>query len=49
MLELAAKQKIHPWIIKRPMKEVNQAVPDMHAGKARYRYVLVNEDNGGKL
>ncbi|KAJ9100502.1 hypothetical protein QFC21_003541 [Naganishia friedmannii] len=49
MLELAAKQKIHPWIIKRPMKEVNQAVPDMHAGKARYRYVLVNEENGGKL
>lgn len=49
MLELAAKQEIHPWIIKRPMKEVNAAVGDMHAGKARYRYVLVNEENGGKL
>ncbi|KAJ9108251.1 hypothetical protein QFC19_002499 [Naganishia cerealis] len=49
MLELAAKQEIHPWIIKRPMKDVNQAVQDMHAGKARYRYVLVNEENGGKL
>jgi D-arabinose 1-dehydrogenase-like Zn-dependent alcohol dehydrogenase len=49
MLELAAQQEIHPWIIKRPMNEVNQAVPDMHAGKARYRYVLVNEENGGKL
>lgn len=49
MLELAATQSIHPWIIKRPMNEVNQAVPDMHAGKARYRYVLVNEHNGGKL
>jgi alcohol dehydrogenase (NADP+) len=49
MLELAATQSIHPWIIKRPMDEVNQAVPDMHAGKARYRYVLVNEHNGGKL
>jgi alcohol dehydrogenase (NADP+) len=49
MLALAATQDIHPWIIKRPMKEVNQAVPDMHKGLARYRYVLVNEENGGKL
>lgn len=49
MLALAATQDIHPWIIKRSMKEANQAVLDMHAGKARYRYVLVNEENGGKL
>ena len=50
MLALASKQNIHPWIIKRSMKnEVNQAVQDMHASKARYRYVLVNEENGGKL
>lgn len=49
MLDLAAKQDIKGWIIKRPMDDVNQAVVDMHASKARYRYVLVNEKNGGKL
>ncbi|BGP35910.1 hypothetical protein JCM10296v2_007762 [Rhodotorula toruloides] len=49
MLELAAKQNIKSWIEKRPMEDVNQAVPDMHASKARYRYVLVNTKNGGKL
>lgn len=49
MLELAAKQDIKGWIIKRPMDDVNQVVQDMHASKARYRYVLVNEKNGAKL
>lgn len=49
MLELAATQDIHPWIIKRPMDDVNSAVVDMLASKARYRYVLVNEANGAKL
>lgn len=43
MLELAAVKKIKPWIEERPMKEANQAIQDMDAGKARYRYVLVNE------
>lgn len=47
MLNLAAKQKIEPWIIKRKMDDVNQVVVDMAASKARYRYVLVNEENGG--
>ncbi|KAI0970129.1 zinc-binding dehydrogenase [Xylaria arbuscula] len=44
MLQLAADKKIKPWVEERPMKEANQAVLDMEAGKARYRYVLVNED-----
>lgn len=48
MLELAVEKKVQPWIIKRPMDDVNKAVPDMLDGKARYRYVLVNEKNGGK-
>ncbi|KAI9677369.1 MAG: hypothetical protein M1817_006321 [Caeruleum heppii] len=43
MLDLAARQKIKPWINARPLKDANQAVIDMDAGKARYRYVLVNE------
>jgi alcohol dehydrogenase (NADP+) len=42
MLQLAADQKVKPWIQKRSMKEANQAVIDMTAGKARYRYVLEN-------
>lgn len=43
MLNLAAEKKVHSWIQERPMKEANQAVIDMNDGKARYRYVLVNE------
>ena len=43
MLQLAADKKIKPWIEKRPLKEANQTVLDMVDGKARYRYVLVNE------
>lgn len=30
------------------MKEANQAVVDMDAGKARYRYVLVNEKHASE-
>lgn len=44
MLKLAAEQKIMPWIEKRPMKEANQTVIDLEAGKPRYRYVLCNEE-----
>ncbi|KAI9759480.1 MAG: Peptidyl-prolyl cis-trans isomerase cyp8 [Chaenotheca gracillima] len=43
MLELSVKQKVNPWVQKRPLKDANQAVVDMEANKARYRYVLVNE------
>lgn len=44
MLQLAADKKIKPVIQKRSMKDANEAIKDMDAGKARYRYVLVNED-----
>jgi D-arabinose 1-dehydrogenase-like Zn-dependent alcohol dehydrogenase len=37
MLQFAAEKKVEPWIVKRPLKDVNQAVVDMHASKARYR------------
>lgn len=43
MLELAATQKVRPWIQERPMKDANQAIVDMADGNARFRYVLVNE------
>ncbi|KAK0544600.1 hypothetical protein OC846_005309 [Tilletia horrida] len=43
MLQLAADKKLDFMIETRPMKEANQAVVDMAAGKPRFRYVLVNE------
>ena len=43
MLALTAEKGVKPWVQKRPLKEVNQAVRDMDAGKARFRFVLVNE------
>ncbi|KAJ2973773.1 hypothetical protein NQ176_g6418 [Zarea fungicola] len=42
MLEFASRNKIKPWVEVRPMSEANQAIVDMEAGKARFRYVLVN-------
>ena len=44
MLKLAAEKGVRSWVQTRPMKEANQAVLDMEANKARYRYVLVNEE-----
>jgi alcohol dehydrogenase (NADP+) len=49
MLQFAVDNKVHPWIKKYPLKEANKAIVSQYAGEARYRYVLVNEDNGGKL
>ena len=49
MLEFAAKHNIHPVIQERPMTDANQAIVDMDAGKARYRYVLVNEKHVAEL
>ena len=42
MLQLVVKKNLKPWIQKRLMKEANQAISDMEAQKARYRYVPVN-------
>jgi alcohol dehydrogenase (NADP+) len=42
MLDLAAEKGVKPWVTTRPMKDANQALVDMHEGKPRYRYVLVN-------
>jgi len=49
MLDLAKNAKIEGWVKKWDMNEINKAVPDMLDGNARYRYVLVNTENGGKL
>ncbi|KAK8859987.1 zinc-binding dehydrogenase [Apiospora arundinis] len=42
MLEFAAKHDLKPWVEERPMKEANAALRDLHSGKPRYRYCLVN-------
>ena len=46
MLEFAAKKHVKPWVEVRRMKDVNKCVVDMEDGKARYRYVLENEEEG---
>jgi alcohol dehydrogenase (NADP+) len=43
MLELFAEKGVRTWNNNVPMRDANKAVVDMVAGKARYRYVLVNE------
>jgi alcohol dehydrogenase (NADP+) len=43
MLQLAAENNVQPLVEERPMKDANQAIVDMELGKARYRYVLVND------
>ncbi|KAJ4394756.1 hypothetical protein N0V93_003976 [Gnomoniopsis smithogilvyi] len=43
MLEFVTEHNIKGLIQERPMKDATQAVVDLEAGKARYRYVLVNE------
>ncbi|GAA5964469.1 hypothetical protein JCM3765_006291 [Sporobolomyces pararoseus] len=43
LLELAVEHNIRPWIETRPMSQATQTLQDMHAGKARYRYVLSNK------
>jgi D-arabinose 1-dehydrogenase-like Zn-dependent alcohol dehydrogenase len=43
MLQLAADKKVQSWVEERSMKDANQSVVDMNNGKARFRYVLVNE------
>lgn len=48
MMQLAVDKNIKAWVQTRPMREANQAVLDMEAGKARFRYCLVNE-NESKL
>ncbi|KAK4686082.1 hypothetical protein P7C73_g4051, partial [Tremellales sp. Uapishka_1] len=47
MLAFAGEHKVQPWIKKWSLKDANEAVSTMT--KARFRYVLVNEDNGGKM
>lgn len=49
MLKFAGDHKIRGWVKRYPMEKANEAVVSMDKGEARYRYVLVNTKNGGKL
>ncbi|RCI16972.1 hypothetical protein L249_3213 [Ophiocordyceps polyrhachis-furcata BCC 54312] len=44
MFQLAADKKVKPWVETRSMKDANQTIVDMEAGKARFRYVMANEE-----
>jgi alcohol dehydrogenase (NADP+) len=44
MLKLAVEKDIHPWIEKRSMRDANKVIVDLDEGRARYRYVLVNDE-----
>ncbi|KAI9634513.1 NADP-dependent alcohol dehydrogenase [Dioszegia hungarica] len=48
-LKFAGDHNIKAWVKRYPMKDANEAVVSMKAGDARYRYVLVNEEHGGKM
>ena len=43
MLDLAVEKNVKPWVEQRPMRDANETILDMEAGKPRFRYVLVNE------
>lgn len=49
MLDFAAEKQIKPWIQKWNMDDINKAMPAFKDGQPRYRFVLVNADNGGQL
>jgi alcohol dehydrogenase (NADP+) len=49
MLMFAVDHDIQSWIQKFDMKDINMAMPDFKTGKPRYRFVLVNTDNGGQI
>ena len=43
MLKFFAEKNVKTWNNNIPMSQANKAIVDMEDGKARYRYVLVNE------
>lgn len=45
MLQLAADKGLKPWVEERPMREANEVLKDLEAGKPRFRYVLVNKSS----
>ena len=46
MLELAARKGVRAWTEKRAMREINGVVREMGEERARFRFVMVNEEDG---
>ncbi|OAL44075.1 GroES-like protein [Pyrenochaeta sp. DS3sAY3a] len=46
MLAFAAEKGVRPWVEERSMREANRSVVEMEEGKARFRFVLVNGEEG---
>lgn len=42
MFQLVVEKNVQPWVKEIPMKDANQAILDLEAGKPRYRFVLKN-------
>lgn len=49
LLDLVAQKGIKPWVQKWNFDDINEAIAEFKKGTPRYRFVLVNTDNGGKL
>ncbi|KAK6906767.1 hypothetical protein I203_100754 [Kwoniella mangroviensis CBS 8507] len=49
MLNFAKEHNIKPWIQKYSMDDINKALVSFKQGEPRYRYILVNTDQGGEL
>lgn len=49
MLDFVLEHNIQSWIKKYNMDSINEAMVAFRAGEPRYRFVLVNTDNGGKM
>lgn len=48
MMKFFGEKGVRTWNNNRPMKEANQVCLDFEDGKARYRYVLVNEKHANE-
>jgi len=48
MLQLAVEKDVRPWVEEIPMRDANRAIVEMEKGTPRYRYTLVNEEDGGE-
>jgi alcohol dehydrogenase (NADP+) len=46
---IGTREEPSPYIQKYRMEDINQAMLDFKKGKPRYRFVLVNTDNGARL
>lgn len=49
LLDLVAEKGVRPWVQKWNFDDINEAIEEFNKGTPRYRFVLVNTDNGGKL